>query len=591
MAYQSIFQNPNQVVNPKRTPDAALPALRSQPGVSTMPQQPAAQPGQISMQQFAQSIKQKYPQYQNQDDTKLATAFLQKYPQYAAKVTGAPASGSGEQPYKEPGFFQKLVQGVASPFARLGVEAYNTVSGVGKALGGDIAGANAELDKTRDLGYLGQTAPTLTNSAKPGVKELLDVAGQGIELGTNFIGGTGAVKTGEQVFKNALVQSAKTGAKYGAGVGATYGFGSSLTDQENQGVGNTLKQTALGGLTGGLTGGLLGAGGTLASRGAQYGAEKLGANPFLQPRPSVVGLLKGGVGQVALGTDVAEAASVLAEQPKNVKAFQTGSKTFETIAGKTRQAVTSLEEKSKAAFDLVKNDLPDNVQIGKLKTQKTLNQFLPKKAQLTPGEVPQINKLRNAIMANKDWSVKGLWALRNKIDRSGIYRDSADYITSNRALTSVRDALNKLIIDKAPYMEKVFANASNDIQFLDKLETNLVGKNPEMYVERTATNLNKIMNKLDDPTQYKATHDLIQELEDRTGINLTEDLKAAHAASVLKNKTEFPGIERPTYTLGNIARKGIIRSVEKNALKREAEANAQGVRGIQRGIQQGILGK
>ena len=40
----------------------------------------------ISAQQFAQSIKAKYPQYKDVDDNVLAEKMIAKYPQYAEKV-------------------------------------------------------------------------------------------------------------------------------------------------------------------------------------------------------------------------------------------------------------------------------------------------------------------------------------------------------------------------------------------------------------------------------------------------------------------------------------------------------------------------
>lgn len=167
---------------------------------------------------------------------------------------------------KKPGILKSLIQGVTNPFARAGVELYNVGSGVNKVLQGDVKGANAELDKSRDLGYLGKVNPTLTNSKKPGFKQAIDVAGQGIELGTDFAG----VGAGEKVIKNAgeqgVKQLIKQGAKEGALLGGTQGFGHSLSENTAPGndsfltnkLTNTAIQTGEGALGGGLIGGLIG---------------------------------------------------------------------------------------------------------------------------------------------------------------------------------------------------------------------------------------------------------------------------------------------------------------------------------------------
>lgn len=45
----------------------------------------------MTKQEFAKTIKAKYPQYQNVDDTVLADKMVEKYPEYKSKITGTPA--------------------------------------------------------------------------------------------------------------------------------------------------------------------------------------------------------------------------------------------------------------------------------------------------------------------------------------------------------------------------------------------------------------------------------------------------------------------------------------------------------------------
>lgn len=154
-------------------------------------------------------------------------------------------------------FLQMLTQGITSPIRRAGVQLYNTGVGIGRAATGDIAGAHAELDKERDLGYLGMTKPTLTNSVKPGARELLDVAGQGAELGSFFVGGSGGVQAAKAGFKGLIKESVKQGAKTGFQAGVVGGLGTGLQD-ENASVGSVALSTGIGAGAGAVGGGLLG---------------------------------------------------------------------------------------------------------------------------------------------------------------------------------------------------------------------------------------------------------------------------------------------------------------------------------------------
>lgn len=134
---------------------------------------------------------------------------------------------------------------------RLGVEAYNVGAGTYKATHGDIAGANAELDKPRTI-FGSEVKPTLTNSSKPGAKELLDVAGQGASLASNFLFPTGAyniaTQEGAQTLKAAIVNLAKTQTLPGAlmGLGSSLQKGDSAAATFKNVVANSLLTTAIG---------------------------------------------------------------------------------------------------------------------------------------------------------------------------------------------------------------------------------------------------------------------------------------------------------------------------------------------------------
>ena len=64
-----------------------------------------------TIEEFGQSIKKKYPQYQNIDDKELGTKFLQKYPEYQDRIfdTDPATQASIAQPKKDEGFLTRVV--------------------------------------------------------------------------------------------------------------------------------------------------------------------------------------------------------------------------------------------------------------------------------------------------------------------------------------------------------------------------------------------------------------------------------------------------------------------------------------------------
>ena len=191
------------------------------------------------------------------------------------------------------GFFQRLTQGITNVPRRLGVQIYNAGVGIGKAATGDVAGGIAELDKERDLGYLGITKPTLTDSARPGVREILDVMGQGLEAGSFAVGGPGLKNVAQAGFKGMVKEGIKQGAKAGFAAGGIAGLGTSLQEDE-QTIKNTLGDTALGAGIGTVGGGVFG--GVLGGLGSavQKFTSKLSGNFSKQADDAIeLGIQKG----------------------------------------------------------------------------------------------------------------------------------------------------------------------------------------------------------------------------------------------------------------------------------------------------------
>jgi len=158
-------------------------------------------------------------------------------------------------------FISKLKSGVGSlgksiakPFAETGTSIYNVGSSIGKLAQGDLAGADAELQKSRNIPLLGETKPAMTGqeSFGEGVKKM---AGYGAEMASTIapVGEGAALVKG--VGKQALKPIVKEGAKIGFATGFGQGAGKELEE------GKSLGEATVSGLKEGVVGAALGAGG------------------------------------------------------------------------------------------------------------------------------------------------------------------------------------------------------------------------------------------------------------------------------------------------------------------------------------------
>jgi hypothetical protein len=106
-------------------------------------------PTKLSSDQFAQSIKAKYPQYASVDNATLTQKMVAKYPQYAAKVETAPAAPAPAAPtmgnlvmgHVEGGTQKPGIGTLFKNIATAGKQAFDFVAGSEKAAGADITAA------------------------------------------------------------------------------------------------------------------------------------------------------------------------------------------------------------------------------------------------------------------------------------------------------------------------------------------------------------------------------------------------------------------------------------------------------------------
>jgi hypothetical protein len=175
------------------------------------------------------------------------------------------------QPEKK-GLVRNIAEAAAKPFAKFGVAAYN----VGKSTYDLVSGqgaqkANQDLSASRNLPFLGKTDPSLNGNETlgQGVKKIV---GNGLEIGSYFVGGEGLGQVGKATLKGLIARGAIQGAKYGALAGGLSGVGSELQN-DNASVKSVLEGGAFGTLTGGLTGGVLGGASAAAGKIVRNGVD------------------------------------------------------------------------------------------------------------------------------------------------------------------------------------------------------------------------------------------------------------------------------------------------------------------------------
>jgi len=123
----------------------------------------------MSPEQFAQKIKEKYPQYQNVNDTELANLVVKKYPQYKSQL-------AQPEPVPEKGFLEKAGD-VADTLFGGGT--------IGSAIGTQIAKGN--LGQTVQKAVLGRDLSPEEEALVAEGPTKKQIAGDVLRVGANFI--------------------------------------------------------------------------------------------------------------------------------------------------------------------------------------------------------------------------------------------------------------------------------------------------------------------------------------------------------------------------------------------------------------------
>jgi hypothetical protein len=222
------------------------------------PQQPAPSTPLLSSDEFAQSIKAKYPQYANVDNNTLTQKMLAKYPQYASKVQTAPAAS-------QPGLVQGMVRDIASPFLRAGA---NIIRG-GEGFAADLKNPNNNFDRMAPVNYgsyLGSYKPItpIFDPNKGVVNSPKDAVGVGLDAASTIVGGGGTAAVAKDTFKGMFKAAVKQGFKTGAATG--FGTGTGKAMQQDKSATDTLIDGGIGAVAGGVGGAVLAGSGAMTSK-------------------------------------------------------------------------------------------------------------------------------------------------------------------------------------------------------------------------------------------------------------------------------------------------------------------------------------
>lgn len=211
---------------------------------------------------------------------------INAYIQRQSSSVAAPQNASvGDAAKAVGGAVKSIAKGIANPFMRLGVTGYKALS-TGKdvldygiaAIGGDEQAKQEALRKANEKvksktvnvpGYGDVNA--LGNDGS--VRDMVDAAGVGAEMASNFIGGSGAASTVKSGVRGTIWNGIKTGVKMEGASGAVYGAGTGMQEPDAN-LMSVLERAGYGFVTGAGVGGPFG-GITAAAGKAVEGVKSL----------------------------------------------------------------------------------------------------------------------------------------------------------------------------------------------------------------------------------------------------------------------------------------------------------------------------
>lgn len=260
-----------------------------------------------------------------------------------------------------------------------------------------------------------------------------------------------------------------------------------------------------------------------------------------------------------VGTERLQATKAGFINPKLQKSIVSGAFKEEDVAKILRVTTKDFQTKSFKAFQEVVEQTP-KTSINKVVTIKSFRDIvrkeldLPEKGKfvsllkgspLDDKEANQILKVFKVIIKHRDYSKRGILNLRQKVDKFNKFGSNKDFAGSDKILNKLRSMMNDISAGakgkKQSKLRTALDKATNDIDLINKLKLNIVGKNKDK-IEVTANNVKALIKGLDDSATRQASLDLIKNLEQQSGQELLPLMQAfADSATIRKPITGLAG--------------------------------------------------
>lgn len=484
----------------------------------------------MSPQEFAQSIKKKYPQYAEVDDMTLAQKMVEKYPQYASKVKFD--SPSTEQKRPQLG----TMEGFVDPFKQSAI-------GIGKGLGKLALGVGtlgrgiqrAVIPKALEDKMMGESIFDIGSEKRVAADEALkaDTKGQAV---ASFVTEVGATMVPSGAVYKATKGLGFISRVLGRGVtGATIGT--------VQGGGDIDRDTAIGAAAETIIPGVV--------------SQTLKVGGGILKRLASVG---GGT-----GTDVID--QVL----KSPKAALTASKLDDTTALKQtassiRTGIKTLKQKAGQEFESLTSKITTPLDGNSIK-KTALGYIDDMEASSFKVDSGDMDKLRKVVQNWDDFSPKGINGMASRI--SEFYSGSANAVPEDRIVSGLNRTIRDWVGKQVPEIAEANAKYADKMDLVEQMDAifKLKGNvESRLGLQNTATAISRLFN-----ANKGVVREGVEELQKEIGVDILggEAGRQLGAGSITKFQMAdgATGIARSFIPQSAILKLTAVTGMTKNAIE------------------------
>lgn len=433
----------------------------------------------MSPQEFAQSIKAKYPQYKDKDDVELAKAMVAKYPQYSSKVN---FDQTAQQERPQLG----TMEGFVDPFKQSAI-------GIGKGLGKLALGVGtvgrgiqrAVTPKALEGQMLGGGSVFDTGSEKRAQAEealKADTTGQAVssfvtEVGATAVPSAGAFKATKGLgFINRVLGRGATG----AAIGTVQGGGDIDRDTAIGAAAETIIPGAIS-QTAKVGGGILK---RLASVGGGTGTDVI-EQVIKTPKAALA------AGKLDDTTALKQTAS----------AIRNGIKTIKRNAGQEFEQMTSSVKKplNGKAIKKIAIDYIDEMEASSFKVDSG-----------------DMNKLKKVVQEWDDFSPKGINGMASRL--SEFYSGSVGAVPEDRIVSGLNRTIRDWVGKQVPEIAEANAKYADKMDLIEQMNAifKLKGNTESrLGLQNTAASVSRLFN-----ANKGTVREGVEELQRELGVDI-----------------------------------------------------------------------